>query len=337
MARARQGQIVPKWYSDLWAEKAIFDADMWVFVDDKGCEPVCRIRNLLLEGPGDDWRDEQVGMWDGEYFALASWEGYAHWVMARTDSRGSGTQVWTIDHEVADNLDEMQTIHGITTFQKLLDSVVNWPLLRAVTRWNELVKHDDWPASQSAIQAESRGGDTDSRMVEAAKEEELARMRQGYSFFEVTKALEGKYPEPIELDEFDRELSKNEQREVLAEKQVARQRWEAAGIGSLPHYEGEEIPAALQYVWEYMESRPRGPWKLNRGALLLRTISSAFQQGIPHHLFVISAADDQYIAMDMKCATAFDECPIVAWPSGRELAPSLGEWLLGQLPDTQDG
>ena len=322
----RHGEIVPEWYADLWTYRAIFETNLWVYEKDE-TDPFDQLSSLVLKGPG-DWRDEQARMWDRQYFSLGLWQGDAHWLIARVKSRGREASIWTIDHEYADNLNEVMAIDGIKTFKQLLNRVVNWPILRAVDRWRDLADRksnatDDTESAQK----------TESGSAQAVREKQIELECGGFRCRHVTRALAGDYLVPAELDEFERELPEELRRTILTEKQTSKRRLDAAGIGPLPHYDEAEIPAALRYVWEWLEWYPLGPWKLHRGVSLLSAMSRAFQQGITHHLFVISAAQDQYITMDMKRAVAFDECPIVSWPSGEELAPSLGEWLLGQLAD----
>ena len=319
------GQIVPRWFVEWWTSRAIFEANMWVY-DEEETNPFDQISGLVLKGPGDDWRDEQAETWDRQYFSLALWQGDAHWVIARTNSTDPDTPIWSIDHECANDLAEMMAFDSAATFQQLLDRVVDWPILRAIDRWRELADR----SNDTIINAED-GAATERSGMQAAREELIALECAGFRHRHITRALRGEYRAAVALEEFQRELPRQLRQTILAEKHASMQRWEAAGIGPLPHYEEDEIPAALRYVWEWLEWYPLGPWKLHWGASLLHTMSSAFQQGIPRHLFVISAAGDEFIAMNMQHSGEFGECPIVAWPSGKELSPSLGEWLIEQL------
>ncbi len=102
-------------------------------------------------------------------------------------------------------------------------------------------------------------------------------------------------------------------------------------------YEEEELPKALRYFWDQFEARELNPPIVQKGAELLRSLSAAFDRGIPHHLFVIGQELGQFVAMDLTRPGAFGDCPIMTWPAGQELASSLGDWLLARLKKRGSG
>ncbi len=327
------GDIIPSWYAKLWTSAAIFEADMYVHEKELEDEPWAQVGVLRLDGPDDGWKkDDQVELTQGGYFSLGSWAAHAYWLITPSRSEGLGAPVHIIDHEVAGDLDEITGLEGINTFQDLLDSVVNWPILRAIDRWCEFMESEH-PEPDPMEPFRGLSGAEMGRKLEEVKAEEAKRKaNQDYAFGAVIRALEGRYPEPLELDEGSLELPEDIQQVLLFDRRRHKQRWDAAGIGPLPDYREGELPAALRYVWEHLEDRPLGPWRMQRGVALLHSLSAAFERGIPRHLFVVGQYDEQFVALDLTRPGEFGDCPVVTWPAGEELAPSLGDWLLAQVP-----
>ena len=324
------GEIVPRWYAELWTNAAIFDADMYVYEEDLDDELWAKVSVLRLDGPDDGWKKEQVELTEAGYFSLGSWQGYAYWLIAPSRSTDLEAPIHIIDHELVGEVDEIHEIEGIETFRGLLDSVVNWPILRAIDKWREVMECEQPTPDPTASLDEGGGAETVAEFWEKIPEDRQIKAAEDYSFGVVMGALAGEYPEPVELDEDYAELPEYMQAALRLDLRNKMQRWEEADIGPLPHYESEELPDALQYSWEHLEGRPLGPWRLQRGGDLLRSHSAALERGIPHNFFVIGRKGQQFVTLDLTRPGEFGDCPVVTWPDGQELAPSLGDWLLAQ-------